>query len=450
MVRKTVSFVAISIIAIFPASAETLKQAIAATYRNNPTIAAARAEQRALDETLPQARSLYKPTISGQLDATLQGSANVTSGLYRSESTDLYTGTLTLSQPIYNGGATVATIAQAKANISSGQHALSNTTQNILLQAVQAFMSVLRDNAVVHLRERNIEVLRKELQSTRDRFDVGEVTRTDVAQSEARLASAIAQLQSAIATAEGSKATYTQIIGHEPRGLRAPTGISSILPKSRSDALHKSYAEHPAILSAKNAVEAAEQNVKIQMANIKPSVNFIGSGSKTFNTDGTTTDSESISATIRATVPIYAGGANHSLIRQAKQQLSQQKLTRDASIAEVQAAVITAWNNLHASREQITAARSSVRAAEIAQNGVIEEVKVGQRTTLDLLNARQELLDARVNLVTAERDAVISAYSLLSAIGHLSPNRLGLGVQSYDVNENLNKVQDKWFGLRID
>ncbi len=450
MFKQTLTAVIIGLIVSFPAKSETLKQALAATYKKNPTIAAARAQQKALDENVPQARALYKPTISGQLDAAWSESSSVSSGIWSTSTDDTYSGTLTINQNIYNGGATKATVAQAQANVKSGQYGLVNTTQNIMLQAVQIFMSVLRDNAVVHLRERNIEVLRKELQSTRDRFEVGEVTRTDVAQSEARLATAVAQLQAAIATAEGSKASYVQIVGHEPRGLKAPIGISKILPTSRASALQMSYVEHPAILAAKVAVEAAEQNIKIQEARIKPKVNFIGSGYKEYNTDGSTSDASSLSATVRASIPIYSGGANYSFIRQAKHQLQQQKLTRDASVAEVQAAVITAWNNLQSSREQIKAARSSVRAAEIAQNGIVEEVKVGQRTTLDLLNARQELLDSRVTLVTAERDAVISAYSLLSSIGKLSPDYVGLQVAKYNPDTNLERVNDKWFGLRVE
>lgn len=456
---KRFSFVVIAgLLLTASAQGETLNQALALAYQNNPSLAAARAEQRANDEGVAQAKALFRPSVNLQLDGTKSytdsfSESSSSGGSGRSFSTtDSFSGSLNLTQRLYNGGASVAGVKQAKASAKAGQYALFNTTQNILLQAVQAYMNVLRDNAVVHLRKRNIEVLRKELKSTKDRFEVGEVTRTDVAQSEARLASAQASLQSALATAEGSKASYVEIIGVAPTGLQAPMGVSNMLPRSLDEALEYGYNSHPAVLSAIESVAAAQHNVDVQTAQIKPKLSFIGSGSQSysFNSDTKGSESFSASAKIQAEIPIYNGGGEYASIRQAKQQLSQQKYNRDARIAEVRAAVITAWYNLSASKDEITAARASVRAAEVALNGVIEEVKVGQRTTLDLLNSRQELLDSRVALVTAERNAVVSAYSLISSIGEMSPERLGLEVVTYDPNINLINTEDKWIGLRIE
>ena len=309
-------------------------------------------------------------------------------------------------------------------------------------------MDVLKDAAIVDLNKNNVDVLKEQLRQTRDRFNVGELTRTDVAQAESSLAGAQATELGAEATLAAVLASYRQAVGDEPRKL-APVGpVTKPLPKTINEAVSISQTEHPAITASMHGVDAAELQIKINEGALLPTVSVQGQVTKEYNPasylSGTQVTNETVMAQVN--IPIYDGGATYSGIRQAKEQLSQQELATDLQRDKVRAAVVGAWGANQNSTGIIRAAKAEVTAAEVALAGVREEAKVGQRTTLDVLNAQLALLNARVQLVTAQHDQVVNSYTLLSAIGRLSVENLGLSVVSYDPTVHFNQVRNKYWG----
>jgi outer membrane protein len=321
--------------------------------------------------------------------------------------------------------------------------------QNILSSAATSYMNVLRDTAILNLRRNNTEVLEQQLRQTRDRFQVGEVTRTDVAQAEASLAQGQADAFTAQSNLQTSIANYRQIVGVEPRNLQPARPLEKLLPRSLDAALSSSLTEHPAIQAALHNVDTAALNVKVIEGQLYPTVGVTGSVSRRYDAINNP-DSRTLSASVvgSLSVPIYEGGAVYAGIRQAKELLGQARLQADLQREQIRAQVVSSWGIWLNSRSVIDAAQAQVRAAEIALNGVREEAKVGQRTTLDVLNAQQLLLNARVQLVTAQRDRVVGSYAVLAAIGRLSASRLGLGVVAYDPTVHYDQVKGKWIGTR--
>lgn len=320
--------------------------------------------------------------------------------------------------------------------------------QQILLDAVTAYMNVLRDIAILDLQRRNVEVLEEQLRQTRDRFNVGEVTRTDVAQAESRLAaarSASLQAQSNLST---SRAVFRRVIGVEPGSLAPGTPVDRLSPRSLPAAIQRGVGDNPLVTSAMYGIDIALLQVKINEGALYPSIIVQGNVQQRYDTSPQTLRSFSASAVAQLTIPIYQGGTEYSLIRQSKETLGQQRLIMEQQRDQVRALVVQAWGLLEASKAQIIAAQAQVTAAEVALNGVREEARVGQRTTLDVLNAQQELVNARVTLVTAQRDRVVNSYTLLSATGRLSPQTLGLPTELYDPRIHYHQVRDAWIGVR--
>ncbi len=427
------------------AAAETLNSALAAAYASNPTLNAARAEARAVDEGVAQALSGRRPSVTGEASIGARHNDTVPGG-----ATSTYPGEVgvTVNQPLFRGYQTINSTKQAEAAVLAARNSLRNTEQNILLQAAQAYADVVRDTAIVQLRRNNITVLNEQLRATEDRFSVGEVTRTDVAQARARLSAAQSQLNSAEAQLLTSRATYIQIIGREPGNLQAPRPLVGPLPANLQQAIATGRREHPAILAARYSEESAAFAVRVAEGALLPSLSL--QGSVAYNSDPAITIQESVTAQILGvlTVPIYQGGGEYSRVRQAKQTRTQRMLEIDVARAQVQQAVLSAWGGLQAANASIRSAQAQIEASSVALEGVREEARVGQRTTLDVLDAEQELLDARVNLVIAERDRVVASYSLFAAVGKLQATRLGLAVREYKPEVNTRQVRDKWFGLR--
>jgi outer membrane protein len=288
-------------------------------------------------------------------------------------------------------------------------------------------------------------VLEEQLKQTRDRFQVGEVTRTDVEQASASLEGARSQRLGAEAQLKSSTAVYRQIIGSEPRKLRPAKPIQKLLPKSQNAAVGLGLSIHPAIKSALFDVDAAALQVKVAEGALYPTLSATGSVDKRWEAGGA---GETLSASIGAflTVPIYEGGVDYSRVRQAKETLGQRRIEADVAREQVRAAIVSAWGSLQASTAQIQARQAQVEAAEVALAGVREEAKVGQRTTLDVLNQQQTLLNARVELIISQRDRVVASYTVLSAIGKLSAQVLGLKVANYDPALHYDQVRNKWIG----
>ncbi len=359
---------------------------------------------------------------------------------------------LTATQNLLNGFQTANRTRQAEGQVFSAREVLRSTEQSVLLNGATAFMNVLRDAAILELQRSNVNVLEVTLRQTRDRFNAGEVTRTDVAQAESSLAAGRSQLAVAESNLVTSRAQYRQVIGVDPPARLAPaTPVDRLSPRTLAGAIERSRTEHPAITTAAYNVDVAVFQVKIAEGALAPSLNAVGNVQKSYGSTGSLAVIESLSASIAAqlSVPIYQGGVEYAVIRQAKETLGQRRLDLDTARDQVQSTVTQAWGQLDAAKAQIISTQAQVTAAEIALNGVREEARVGQRTTLDVLNAQQVLVNARVALVTAQRDRVVASYTVLAAVGSLSPQILGLNIEVYDPMIHYQQVRDAWGGVRI-
>jgi len=352
---------------------------------------------------------------------------------------------------LFNGFQTGNRTRQAEAQVFAARETLRNTDQTVLLSAATAYMNLLRDAAIVELQRSNVNVLEATLRQTRDRFTAGEVTRTDVAQAESRLAGGRSQLLTAESNYVTSKAQYRQVIGIEPGRLTAAMPVDRFSPRTLAGALARARTEHPTITTANYNLDVAVYQVKVAEGALYPTLLVQGNVNKQFGSNTNIGNLQQFTASIagQLTVPLYQGGQEYATIRQAKETLGQRRLDLETARDQVVSNVTQAWGQLEAAKAQIESTTAQVNAAEIALNGVREEARVGQRTTLDVLNAQQDLVNARVALVTAQRDRVVASYTVLSATGALSPQILGLKVQTYDPVTHYHQVRDNWVGVRI-
>jgi len=436
------------------ASAETLESALARAYGNNPSLNAQRASVRATDENVAQAKSGYRPQITGSADV------GRTFSKYDDRRPPNFLGTggeqisrltprgfgVELNQTIFDGFRTDNSVRRAESGVLAARENLTTAEQNILVNAATAYMDVLRDTAILDLQRNNVEVIDEQLRQTRDRFNVGEVTRTDVAQAESRLAAARSQASQAEASLRASIARYRQYVGVEPRQLAPGRPLDKLTPRSLDAALKIAFGEHPAIKAAQHQVDAAELQVKIAQGALAPQIGVTASVAQRYDSRTSNDEALQASAVARLTVPIYEGGQAYSATRQAKEQVGQAQLEADWVRDQVRAAVVSNWGSVEAARAQIQAAQAQIDAAETALSGVREEARVGQRTTLDVLNAQQELLTARVNLIQAQRDRVVASYQLVGAMGRLNSRALGLAVNHYSPKIHYDQVKDLWIG----
>jgi outer membrane protein/adhesin transport system outer membrane protein len=425
-----------------PVAAETLEEALAATYTSNPTLQAARAELRATDELVPQALSGWRPTasINGEVGEEWEDS-----NISGDETRTPRSANLNITQPIYRGGRTVASTNQAESLVLAQREFLLGIEQDVLLQGVTAYMDVLRDEAVLQLNINNEQVLQRQLEAAQDRFTVGEITRTDVAQAESRLAGATAQRIAAEGQLISSRAIYRQVIGEMPGSL-VETAPASNLPASEEETVAGSTST-PDVRAAEYAEQAAREGVDVVFGELLPQISLAGdlTTAEDVSTKNGQTDSAAIIA--RITIPLYQAGGVDSRVREAKQRVSQRRQDIETQRRFAAQTATTAWRALETARAQIQSFESQVRAGEIALEGVQQEAAVGSRTVLDILDAEQELLDARVSLVQAQRDEVVASYQVLSAVGRLTALELGLPVETYDVERYYHEVRDKWWGL---
>ena len=356
----------------------------------------------------------------------------------------------TISQTLFNGFQTANRTRQAESAVRAARATLRLAEQTVLLNAVTAYMNLLRDTAILDLQRRNVEVLQEQLRQVRDRFNVGEVTRTDVAQSESRLAAGRSQVLTAEANYKASGATYRQVIGSNAGKLTPGTPVDRFSPPNLPGAVGSASAGHPAVTTAEHNVDVAQLQVKVAEGALYPTVSVQGNVQKNYMAVGNLNTIESYNASVLGTLsmPLYQGGAEYSAIRQAKETLGQKRLDLDTARDQVRQTVVQSWGQLDAAKSNIDATTAQVQAAEIALNGVREEARVGQRTTLDVLNAQQELVNARVALVTAQRDRVVASYTLLAAVGRLAPEVLGLHVAVYNATVHYEQVRDNWAGVR--
>jgi outer membrane protein len=434
-----------------PAGAETLEQALVQSYQNNPQLNAQRAAARATDENVAIALGGYRPRVTATSSLSEVYLENVARGAGRTAGENAVTTVgATGTQTLFNGFQTGNRTRQAESQVFSARETLRNTEQTVLLSAVTAYMNLLRDGAVLELQRSNVNVLEATLRQTRDRFSAGEVTRTDVAQAESRLAAGRSQLLTAESNYVTSKAQYRQVIGLEAGKLTPAMPVDRFSPRTLVAARARAATEHPTITVANYNVDVAVFQVKVAEGALYPTLQLQGSVNKSFGSTTNLNSLQNFSASVggQLSVPIYQGGQEYATIRQAKETLGQRRLDLDTARDQVQSTVTQAWGQLEAAKAQIESTTAQVNAAEIALNGVREEARVGQRTTLDVLNAQQDLVNARVALVTAQRDRVVASYTVLAATGAFSPQVLGLKVQSYDPVTHYHQVRDSWAGVR--
>jgi outer membrane protein len=442
----------------FPARSQTLESALVQAYQNNPSLNSQRAATRAIDEGVPQALSGYRPKISvtgiGGEQTSSTTTKSTTAGVPTWSKLSGYNSPAsigaTISQTVFNGFQTANKTRQAESAVLAQRATLRVTEQTVLLAAATAYMNLLRDNAILDLQRRNVEVLQEQLRQTRDRFNVGEVTRTDVAQAESSLASGRSQVLTAEANANASAASFRQVIGSTPGKLSAATPVDRFSPHEVNAAVGAGIANNPAVTSAQYGVDVAQQAVKVAEGALYPTVSVQGSYTKNWLSTQSLSTMDAYNASVLGTlsVPIYQGGAEYSLIRQAKETLGQKRIDLDTARDTVRQNVVQAFGQLQAAKANIDATEAQVQAAGIALNGIREEARVGQRTTFDVLTAQQTLVNARVAVVTAQHDRVVASYTLLSAVGRLSPEVLGLHVPVYNAQVHYQQVRDSWAGVR--
>jgi outer membrane protein len=442
--------------------AETISGALVKAYLTSPDINTQRAAVRVADENVPKANAGYLPTVEATANIGIERALIAESGAAGAAAATGVTGGgattsfvkprgygVTANETVFNGNRTLNSIRQAESQVFGAREQLRNTEQNTLLSGLTAYMDVLEDTAILGLDNNNVDVLKEQLRETRDRFTVGEVTRTDVAQAEASLALGQGTALSAVATLQAAVARYRQFIGDQPTSLAPVKPLMRPIPKTLPEAISISQIEHPAISGSLHGVDAAELQVKIAEGALYPTIGLSAGISNQYDVNSVP-GFHLLSGTIQGqiTIPIYQGGAEYAATRQAKESLSQQEIQTDSLRNQVRQAVIAAWGLNTAAVGVVRAARAGVSANEVALTGVREEAKVGQRTTLDVLNAQQALLQARTTLVQTEHDQVVDSYQLLSAIGRLNIPTLGLAVAEYDPRVHFDQVKNKWIGLR--
>ncbi len=433
------------------AMADTLKDVLAYTYENSLTVTAERAGLKAKDETVVQAKSGYRPSI--QADASIGRSHNdhtyATSPISNEYDQTPKDVSISFVQPVFSGLTTYNTVQATKNQVRSGRFNLKNTEQVTLLDATAVYMDVIRDMAVLDLQISNEKVLKKHLESYRKRFKAGELTRTDVAQSEARVSGAKANRIAAEGQLEVSKANFFSVVGIEPKDLQDVDDLSVQLPETIEQAIDLALKHNPKIRAAHYAEQSALNVVSAKKGALSPSVDIRGAAGKQKEvTQIDEADYWQVTANLR--VPIYQAGAEYAAVREAKQLANQYRILLAKTRQDVRSETTAAWERYQATKAQIQSIKDQIKASKIALEGVIREANVGSRTVLDVLDAEQEHLDNQVSLTKAHRDEIVSAFSLLSAIGQMNPTGLSLNVATYNPEVYYDDVQNKWIGWGID
>jgi TolC family type I secretion outer membrane protein len=449
----------------YPALAADLRGALTSAYQTNPDLDAERASLRATDELVPQALDGYRPEIfvNGTLEGT-RGEAGTggqsatqeilselgVGGTGSSTSSDSIKQTektisLTATQNLYAGGGTRASVRRAENLVRAGRASLIATEQDTLLSAVQAYADAWAAQSTLELALNNEQRLTRQLDATRDRFEVGEVARTDVAQAEARLSRARADVEAAKANLATANASYIRVIGQEPSNLDDPRPLEQ-LPRSLMDA-RATAANNPDIAAATYNLRAADNDVRVAIANLLPSLDLNASAIASDQPNSETPWQRTAAVGLQLTIPLYQGGAEYSQVRQNREIVKQRRDQLESANRSVQDQVSAAYDNLLAARAAIEAFESEVEANEVALDGVQQEALVGARTVLDVLDAEQELFTSQVNLVNARRDAVVASYNLKAAVGELTAADLGLDVVAYDAEAYTQRNRSRLFGL---
>jgi outer membrane protein/adhesin transport system outer membrane protein len=444
-----------------PASSETLQEALAMSYARNPDLDAARALLRVTDELVPQAQAGWRPTVTLQANTNRNYTNEILGGDGPHTRFRFWNGSQSVQvqivQPLFRGGRTTAQISRASNNVQSQRQSLKATEQQVLLLAATAYLDVVRDQVVLDLNRNNESNLQRQLQASRDRFRVGEITRTDVSLSESRFSRATADKITAAGQLNASRATYQRVIGEFPKKV-AQENFTFPLPKTLEEAVEQSETQNPNVLAAEYAERASRDNIDDINGSRLPQVNAVGTLSRTWSNNGNTNNNplsanivrgDNATIGVQATWQLYSGGLTSSQVRQAKQQTNQRLLELESQKRGARETTTRAWEQLQASRAAIVSRKTQVEAANLALEGTRQEALVGSKTVLDTLDAEQEALNAQTDLVRVQHDEQVAAFQLLAAIGRLTGPDLGLAVAYYDANRNYDRVKNKLFGTDI-
>jgi outer membrane protein len=454
MLKRSRALASVAVIAIAaglaaPAFADTLQQAIALAYQTNPTLLAQRANQRALDESIVQARAGLRPSIDVSANANYSRTWDDAIGDSESDSGGASVG---LSQNLYTGGRLAHGITAAQATILAGRENLRDIEQSVLTSVIQAYADVIRDTEILRVRQENLTVLRRQLDESNARFEVGEITRTDVAQSEARLAQSEADLASAQAQLSVSRAAYAAVVGQTPTDL-APMPDLPGVPTDFDAALDVALLDNPGVRAAAYTLEAAEANVAAAKSEYLPSVRATASygGSTNDLSSFDLADRTSFQAGATLSVPLFTGGLNASRVAQALERANAAQINVEGERRATLQSVSSAFAQVLSARSTLAAGEEAVRAASVAAEGVRQEAQVGLRTTLDVLNQELELRSAQVTLASARRNEYVAQANLLAAMGKLEGQDLDHSIEAYDPMDNFNRVRNRgglpWDGL---
>jgi outer membrane protein len=429
------------------ARAETIFGAMAKAYANNPDLNAARASLRAIDENVSIAKAGMRPHVAATATHSMVDVNGRPGNLAKYDYNNDSLG-LTVTQQIFDGFQTSNRVKAAESGVYEGQETLRSREMSILYSAVQAYANIARDQQLVSIRKQNLTFLNEQLNAANARLKVGEGTSTDVSLAQAELAASQASLVAAIAQLKQSETVYLQIVGEAPAGIKQPAAVTKGLPGDVNKAVEIGWAQHPSVLAAQHSVDAAGYNVKTAEGALLPGVVLQGSVSRNINDFSSSDTATTSSVTAKITIPLYQGGAEFGQIRQAKEKLGEQRIMVDSARLNVQVTITSAYAQMEAAKATIAANKQQLQAANLGLKGIIEERNVGQATTLDVLNAQQNVLNARESIAQSERNLVVASYSVLAAMGRLTVTDQNLDVAEYQPDDHYEAVKDKWFGLR--
>ena len=429
-------------------SAQTLEEALAQAYNNNPTLQSRRASLRSLDEGLPQALSNWRPTVTfqGNLGARQLSTNTLGRQVLDNEGRTVSTADLLVNQPIYRGGRTVAQTRVAEASVQAERARLFATEQQVFLDSVTAYATVVRDQATVELNTSNEQRLRRQLEATQDRFRVGEVTRTDVAQAEAALAGATAARIAAEGTLEASRAQFERVVGI-PAGKLSETAPPETLP-TKSDSINQAANDNPNVVAAQFEEQAQLYRVRLAQGSLLPTLSVQGEARRDSN-QGSSNHSATNQGTAQAilSVPLYEAGNVTSQVRQARETATQRRADIEDQRRQAINSATAAYEAVVSNKATLVSLNAQIRANNIALEGVQQEALVGSRTVLDVLDAEQALLTSQVNLVNTKRDLAVNTYTLIAATGRLNALELKLPVEIYDYDAHYRAVRNNWWGI---
>ncbi len=437
---------------IHTAQALTLQEALAEAYQSNPELLAARQALRAANEEYPQAISAWLPSVS----LSSAGSKTFTktdSGTISKTTVEAFNNSITWSQSFYKGGQNFAALDRARSNIENQRVTLATSEQTVLLAGITAYMNVIRDSAIRRLRQTNVDLLTKRLETTQVQFDLGQKTQTDLSQAKSRLARAKADLTTAIGTLNTAEANFKRLIGLDPKDLDFPPPVAD-LPKKLDEAVKRAIRDNLTVQAARHQIDIAQADIDaaqgVRLPSLEMSSSYSHNKSFTHGPDSDDSQESSLATTLTLTVPIYQNGSELSKVRAAKKTMLQRRLLLDDARLKAKESMIQAWGNLLSARARTESYGQEVEAAKAARANVEKELEIGRRTVLDYLDAQKEVLDAEVNRVTARRDVIVLSYTVITGLGRLNAEFLKLPVDLYDPNFDFERQKFNFFGTSID